>query len=239
MMAQADLSQILQFLSVPYSSHRIVRIAQDKQFYILLHDLALEVFIIYAVLRLSFSYPFFVYQCIINHPTVIVPNDIGKGIIHRILDQDRISRLCESFYRCTQCKYHTGGLHDPLSLRLPIMVFFHPIGYGIIISILRLGVSVDSMIYRRVKAFRNLLRYCKVHVCDPQWQHIRRLASLHGIVVLQAVRSLTIYNFIKVVCSHTNPLTFRQPASFLPVAPSCRLNFSVNRTYSTRTFCTS
>ena len=146
------------------------------------------------------------------------------------MDQDRISRLCESFYRCTQCKYHTGGLHDPLSLRLPIMVFFHPIGYGIIISILRLGVSVDSMIYRRVKAFRNLLRYCKVHVCDPQWQHIRRLASLHGIVVLQAVRSLTIYNFIKVVCSHTNPLTFRQPASFLPVAPSCRLNFSVNRT---------
>ena len=239
MMAQADFSQLLQFLSGPYSPHRIMRIAQDEQLYLLLLDLAFKVFIIYAVLRFSRNCFFFVYQCIVYYLTVVVTDNIGKRIIDRILDQYRVSRLCESLYRCAQCKYHTGGLHDPFSLRLPVMVLLHPVRYSIIIGILGLGVSVDSMIHCRIKTLCNFIRYRKIHVCDPQRQHIRRLASLHGIVVLQAVRAFTICNFIKIVCSHTNPLTFRQPANILPVAPGCKLNFSISRTHSSRTFYTS
>ena len=44
MMAQADLSQLLQFLSGPYSAHRVMRVAQNKQFYMFLLKLPLKIF---------------------------------------------------------------------------------------------------------------------------------------------------------------------------------------------------
>lgn len=39
----ADISYFFQFFCAPHSSHRIVRIAQEKQFYIFLHDFLLKI----------------------------------------------------------------------------------------------------------------------------------------------------------------------------------------------------
>ena len=174
-----------------------------------------------------------IYQRIIYYSPVIVTDNISKRIIHRILNQYSISRISKCLHRCAESKYHTRSLHDPFPLRLPIMIPLHPVHHSIVISILWLAVSVDSMFYRSMKALRDLFGYREIHIRYPQGQHIRRLSSLHRKIIFQTIRSLSVRNLIKIVCSHTNSLTFRQPANFLPVAPGCRLNF-IGRMHSSR-----
>ena len=226
MMPQTDLSQLLQFLCRPHSAHRVVRVAQNKQFYMFLLKLTLKIFKINPVSVIS-TLPsrFLIDQCIVNYSPVIVTDNISKRIIHRILNQYSISRISKCFNRCTESKYHTRSLHDPFPLRLPIMIPLHPVHHSIVVSILWLGIAVDSMFYRSMKTLRDLFGYREIHIRHPQGQHICRLSSLHRKIIFQTIRSLPVRNLIKIVSSHTNSLTFRQSANFLPVAPGCRLNF--------------
>ena len=204
LMSQTDLSQLLKFLYRPHSAHRVVRIAQNKQFYMFLLKLPLKIFKINPVsIRSALSGRFLINQCIVYYSPVIVTDNIGKRIIHRILNQYSISRISKCLNRCAESKYHTRSLHDPFPLRLPIMIPLHPIHHSIVISILRLGIAVDSMFYRSMKTFRNLFRYREIHIRYPQGQHIRRFSSLHRKIIFQTIRSLPVRNLIKIVCSHT------------------------------------
>jgi len=112
------------------------------------------------------------------------------------------------------------------SFRVQAVVF-------LVVSILCLGIAVDSMFYRSMKTLRDLFGYREIHIRHPQGQHICRLSSLHRKIIFQTIRSLPVRNLIKIVSSHTNSLTFRQSANFLPVAPGCRLNF-IGRMHSSR-----
>ena len=51
MVAQADLSQLLQFLYRPHSAYRVVRIAQNEEFYMFLFYLAFKVLEINLICR--------------------------------------------------------------------------------------------------------------------------------------------------------------------------------------------
>ena len=81
----ADVSSLAQFFFCPYSANRVVRIAQDKYFYIVIYDLLFKIFKINGVFSI------FIMQLVIYKNSSVIFDHFAEWIVNRLLDQKRIA----------------------------------------------------------------------------------------------------------------------------------------------------
>ena len=81
----ADLIHLSQFFFCPYSANRVVRIAQDKYFYIVIYDLLFKIFKINGVFSI------FIMQLVIYKNSSVIFDHFAEWIVNRLLDQKRIA----------------------------------------------------------------------------------------------------------------------------------------------------
>ena len=133
-----------------------------------------------------------------GHFTVIAFNHFPEWIIDRILDQNIIPRFCISLHRHCQCKDNSRSLCNPLLVDLPSVTAFHPGTDRIIILLIRLCISISSMLSLTNQCLLDKRGRLKIHISDPQRKNIFLSPSFFCKIILQTVGSSSLYRMVKI-----------------------------------------
>ena len=140
--APANVSQPQQLLPAPHTPYRVVRTAQQKEFDIILLDLALEIRKIYFIVPSLFIQ----YQITGDEPAAIVRDDLAKRVIHRLLNEHSIPRFGEGLHCNSDGEHHARRFLQPPWLNPPAVMELHPLLHRSKIRIVRFGISVNGML---------------------------------------------------------------------------------------------
>ena len=114
-------------------------------------------------------------QRILNHPAAVARNFSGEGAIDRVLDDDAIPLVREDADQSAERRDNSGREKDFAGVNLPAEPPEKPAGdCGHAFRGFILGISKDSLVNPAVQCFENRVGTGKVHVCDPEAQHIIR-----------------------------------------------------------------
>ena len=189
----ADRRNLFQLLFCPHTSHRIVRRAEQKQFYMILFYFLLKILKIYMVLSVLFQF-----QCIIHNSASVVCDHFTERIVNRLLDDNCVSRLCERLYCHRERKYHARGFHQPVFFHMPAMLLLHPCRNCLKIFFLYLTVSKNSMCNTFLDRLCDLRCHLEIHISHPERKHIFRSSASHCEIIFQTICIFSIYYNIKI-----------------------------------------
>ena len=115
----AECSNFFQFFSSPYSSHRIVRTAENKHFCFIRHNR-------FQMCKVDLITAVFQYQRAFHYFTVILYNSLIQRTIGRSIDDHFIHFFGKCFHTDTGRNIDTGTKYNLLSGYLSLMLLSHP-----------------------------------------------------------------------------------------------------------------
>ena len=187
-----DFTDAKQFFFCPDAPDRIVRTAQQQHFYVIIHNLALHIG------KIHFISAVFQNQRIDYQLPIILCDFIGKRIVHRLLNQNRVSLLRKCPNRNRNGKYNARRGNQPASLRLPAKPLCIPVVHGGKIRILDTGIAENSMFCQCVQPFEDCGRRREIHISYPQREHIFRHTHFARKIVFETIGSPAVRNRVKI-----------------------------------------
>ena len=179
--ADADTAHGFQLLLRPGPAHGVVGVAEDEQFHAV--DLGLEVLQVHGVV------PGLVpLQGADHHGPSRVLNDVGKGVVHWLLDDNLVPGLGEHGQDHPHAGHHAGGEGHLLQVWLPAVARLLPPGHGLKILGGPPGIAEDALIGPGLDGLHDAGGGAEIHVGDPK-----------GDDVVGAVVELSLFEFGRIV----------------------------------------
>ena len=177
----ADIAHRLQLLTGPDPAHRVVGVAEDE----ILHavgGLLRKVLQIHSVTAI-----FIPLQGADHQLTASVVYHVGKGVVHRLLNEDLIGGLGEHGQHHPHTGNHAGGEGHVLRVRQPAVALLLPCGDGLEILGRPPGVAEDALIGAGLDGVHDAGGGLEIHVRDPQGDHIIGAVVQDGLLHLGGV----------------------------------------------------
>ncbi len=126
----------------------------------------------------------------------------GEGIVDGACDENRVAGGSQRTHACGDCVDDAGRLQEPILLDIPVKICFLPIGKGIEIVFLCIGIAKNAVRDAGMQCFQNFRRCLKIHIRDPHGQNICAMPALLSEIVLDAVRAQAVMKCIKIILHH-------------------------------------
>ena len=146
----------------------------------------------------------------VRQSSSVILDDFAERIVYRLHHHHGISLFGKCSYACSECIDDSGTKCYPLRFDRISITCGEPMVHCCKIFIQWIGITKDSMIDPLVKFIQNLIRQTEIHVCHPERKQIISSLSFHSKIIFQAVRSMSVDYFIKIVLSHLMPFSLSQ-----------------------------
>ena len=133
-----------------------------------------------------------------------------EWIVNRLHNHHSISLFGKCSYAGSECIDDSGTKCYPLRFDRISITCGEPMVHCCKIFIQRIRITKDSMVNSLVEFIQNFIRKTKIHVCHPERKQIISSLSFHSKIIFQAVRSMSVDYFIKIVLSHLMPFSLSQ-----------------------------
>ena len=139
----------------------------------------------------------------------VILDNFTERIVNRLHNHHGISLFGKCSYAGSKCIDNPSTKCYPLRFDRISITCGEPMVHCCKIFIQWIGITKDSMIDPLVKFIQNLIRKTKIHVCHPERKQVISSLPFHSEIIFQAVRSMSVDYFIKIVFSHVSaPLYF-------------------------------
>ena len=133
-----------------------------------------------------------------------------EWIVNRLHNHHGISLFGKCSYAGSECIDDSGSKCYPVRLDRISITCGEPMVHCCKIFIQRIRITKDSMVNSLVEFIQNFIRKTEIHVCHPERKQVISSLSFHSEIIFQAVRSMSVDYFIKIVFSHLMPSSFSQ-----------------------------
>ena len=135
----------------------------EKQHFILRHFCQLFQFF-------KVNFPTFpvIDQFVLHNFSSIIYNCFSKRIIDRWLNDNSISRLCESFRHNTQCRNNSICKFNPFRFCIPAISFLLPCCNQFCCIVSNFAITINRMRSSLLNGIHYRLRAWKIHVRNPK-----------------------------------------------------------------------
>ena len=201
---QANLCNSFQFFSCPDSSDRIVRITEDQRFYAFFPNHFFHLFKVDGIMIILIA------KLAVHQSSSVILDDFAERIVYRLHHHHGISLFGKCSYAGSKCIDNPGTKCYPLRFDRISITCGEPVVHCCKIFIQRIRITKDSMVNSLVEFIQNLIRKTEIHVCYPERKQVISSLPFHSEIIFQAVRSMSVDYFIKIVFSHLMPSSFSQ-----------------------------
>ena len=170
--------------------------AQQEDFYVVIYDFLLEISEVDGIFSI------FIMELVIDELPAVVFDYFPERIVHRLLDQHRISRFRERLHPGSQAIDHPTAQGHPFRLDVVAVMDGEPPVQGGIVFGIRIRITEDPVVDPLVEICQDLFRQGKIHIRYPHRQKIRTSFPLHAEVIFQAAGILPVDDPVKIVMSH-------------------------------------
>ena len=146
----------------------------------------------------------------VHQSSSVILDDFAERIVYRLHHHHGISLFRKCSYAGSKCIDNPGTKCYPLRFDRISITCGEPMVHCCKIFIQWIGITKDSMVNSLVKFIQNLIRKTEIHVCHPERKQIISSLSLHSEIIFQAVRSMSVNYFIKIILSHLMPFSLSQ-----------------------------
>ena len=139
------------------------------------------------------------FQRIEHYFPVIFGGYIQKRRIYGWLHDDFIVGLRECIDAESQPRNYTGQKAEPLSVHLPLMLFFNPVDHTFVIILAWRGVTKNGMLQSFCNRIGDKVGSTKIHVGHPKWYQIIGSEKRFAFFNLNGTGIVPVDNFVKVI----------------------------------------
>ena len=147
---QANVAHCLQFLFRPDASDGIVRIADDKQFYVVFYDPTFKILVIDTILTV------FVNERTYHEFSPVYADGFLKRIIDGLTDKNAVPLSGKRTDHRTDRKHHAAGKQIMFGGNFPAVLFFTPFRDCLKVTFLRIGISENPVVNFIAQCVTNL-----------------------------------------------------------------------------------
>ena len=160
-MHAANFADLLQLRRAPDPANRVVGAAENEEVDVVFHNLALHILKIHGVSAV------FVLEGVFHHPAAVAVDHIEELVVHRGMNQHRITGLGGHPDGGGQGSNHAGGLDNPAAVDGPAVATGEPAGDGLIIIFGAVTVSKNAPVHHFPQRILHAFGCGKVHIGHP------------------------------------------------------------------------
>ena len=180
---EADIQHLLQLVSGPDPTHRIVGRGHDEGPHVVFRDLPLEIGKVDAVAAVVVD------QRVFDEPAARVGDRLMEGIVDRGLQQHRVAGPGEDGDQPVQAADHAGAETDPFPFHAVAVVALLPADEIVVVGVRRAVIAESALVHVVVEGLTHALGRLEIHVRDPHGQQVAPLEMLGQVVPFAAVRT--------------------------------------------------
>ena len=165
---QTDLVHLFQFLTSPYATCGVMRIAEQEYGSLLIGTFGLEIFPIY------FERVIHTLQSRLKHFTAVITDGGEETVIIRGKNQHFFARHRKSLDSYRHSRNNTCRIEDLFALDSPVMATTEPGDDSLIIILFNNGIAEDTMLSTLTDSFKDSRCSLEVHISHPKRNQIQR-----------------------------------------------------------------
>ena len=166
--------------------------AQEHQLDAVFLDLCFHIGKVHIILAV------FILELIFHNLAAVTLNGVEEMVVDGALNHNAVTGLCHNTDSGRQCGDYAGGLYNPAAVNLPAVTAEEPVFHSGEVAVTCQTVAENSTVHSFIHCFFYAIRYSKIHIRNPHWDHIRGIAALGNGVIFFALGLPAVNGHIKI-----------------------------------------